>query len=370
MLGDGCVRSEPPGYLLDAEPGSVDCGRFEALLAEAALATSAPTGAVLLDEALDLWRGRAYEEFADRPFAQAEAVRLDELRLAAIEDRAELALQLGEPARAVANLEAMLVEHPLRERARSLLMTALYGQGRHAAALECFRAYRTQLAEDLGLEPSPSLQAIEVRILNHDLAEVAFPSRVRASPSWAVRAGAFVGRDDESARLIEVVRAHRLVTITGVGGIGKTRLIAETLPELSRRLGLPATVVELVAVEPGQVAAAVATALGLATTGEAASDDIVEYLSISSGLLVLGQLRACAQRGRPAGSGDARPGPGDASAHHEPALDRAPRRAAPAAPTPRCSRPRQPARARRADRSDAPVRRPCPASPTRLRDGP
>ena len=205
-LGDGCVRSEPAGYVLDAEPESVDCGRFEALVAEGAVATTASTGADLLDEALGLWRGRAYEEFADRPFAQAEAVRLDELRLAAIEDRAELALQLGEPARAVADLEAMLVEHPLRERARSLLMTAPYGQGRHAAALECFRAYRTQLAEDLGLEPSPSLQAIEVRILNHDLPDIVFPSRVRASPSWAVRAGVFVGRDDESARLVDAVR--------------------------------------------------------------------------------------------------------------------------------------------------------------------
>ncbi len=88
-LGDGCVRSEPAGYVLDAEPGSVDCGRFEALVAEAAVATTVSTGAVLLDEALGLWRGRAYEEFADRLFARAEAVRLDELRLAAIEDRAE-----------------------------------------------------------------------------------------------------------------------------------------------------------------------------------------------------------------------------------------------------------------------------------------
>ena len=288
-LGDGFVRSAPAGYVLDAAPESVDCGRFEALVDEAAVAASAATGADLLDEALGLWRGRAYEEFADRPFAQTEAVRLDELRLAAIEDRAEIALRLGEPARAVADLEAMLAEHPLRERARGLLMTALYGQGRHVAALECFRAYRRQLAEDRGLEPSPSLQAIEVRILNHDLPDIA-PARplgVRASPSWAVRTGVFVGRDDESARLVEALRAHRLVTITGVGGVGKTRLVAETVPELSRRLGLPATVVELAAVVPGQVAATVAAALGLAMTGDTEVDDVVEYLSISSGLLVL-----------------------------------------------------------------------------------
>ncbi len=289
VLGSGSVRSDPRGYLLDAEPGAVDAGRFEALLAEAAVAQSALYRADLLDEALRMWRGRAYEEFSDRSFAQAEAVRLDELRLGAVEDRADLALQLGEPVRAAADLEAMLVAHPLRERARSLLMTALYDQGRHVAALESFRSYQQQLADDLGLDPSPALRAVEAGILNHEMPHLvrATPSRGRAASSWAMPADAFVGRDDESTQLLDAVAEHPLVTITGVGGVGKTRLAAQVLPWLSRRLGLQATVVELGAVEPADVDTAVAAAFGLGATGERARGDIVEYLSIVSGLLVL-----------------------------------------------------------------------------------
>ena len=282
-LGTALVRSAPTGYVLDADPSSVDCVRFEALLADATAAPVPATRADLLDEALGLWRGRAYEEFSDRSFAEPEAVRLDELRLAAIEDRAEVALQLGELGRAVAELESMLLEHPLRERARALLMTALYSQGRHAAAIECFRVYRDHLADELGLQPSPALRAMESRILSHDLDDPVPSTR----PARPTRTGAFVGRDDASAWLVEALRERRLVTITGVGGVGKTRLVAEILPKLSRRLGMCATVVELGSVSPGSVARAVASSLDLSASDDPATSAIAEYLSVGCRLLVL-----------------------------------------------------------------------------------
>lgn len=127
-LGDGVLRTGPAGYLLDPAPGALDAVRFEALRARAAGAPAAQAAA-LLDEALAQWRGPAYAEFADRDFARPEAVRLDELRLATVEDRAELSLELGDVTSAVTTLDALIAGHPLRELARGLLMTALYHAG-------------------------------------------------------------------------------------------------------------------------------------------------------------------------------------------------------------------------------------------------
>ena len=285
-LGDGVLRAEPAGYVLGTD--ALDAARFEDLRSRAAGAPAAQAAA-LLDEALGLWRGPAYAEFADRDFARAEAVRLDELRLATVEDRADLSLELGDVDEAVSVLEALVIEHPLRERARGLLMTALYQVGRPAEALARFRDYRSLLADELGLDPSPSLRDLEVRILGNSLpAPVPRPvPRAAAPPAWLVAGTAFVGRDDETAMLADAVGRHRLVTITGTGGVGKTRLLAEMLPELGDRLGLPATVVELAAAVPGRVDTTVAAALGVTANAEAPREAVLDYLSIAATLLVL-----------------------------------------------------------------------------------
>lgn len=156
------------GYRLRLRRSQLDAARFEDLLGcvrnedgEAALER--------LDQALALWRGRALAEFADRPFAAPDAVRLEELREGAREQRGELLLTLGRSAEAVAALEALVAEQPHRERARGLLMEALYRQGRHTEALAAYRSWRRQLAEDLGLDPSPALQRLESEILRHTL---------------------------------------------------------------------------------------------------------------------------------------------------------------------------------------------------------
>jgi len=287
VLGDGVLRTGPAGYVLDPGPGALDVVRFEALRGRAA-GVPAVQAAALLDEALALWRGPAYAEFAGRDFARPEAVRLDGLRLATVEDRAELSLDLGQVTMAVTTLDALIAGYPLRERARGLLMTALYQAGQPTEALERYREYRTLLASELGLDPSPALRDLQVRILGHDLPAAPPPARRRvpAAPAWLITSTAFVGREDDTAALIEAVGAHRLVTVTGTGGVGKTRLVAEALGGLSDRFGLPVTVTELAGATAGHADGAVAAALGLGATA-AVRAAILEYLSISAGLLVL-----------------------------------------------------------------------------------
>jgi predicted ATPase/DNA-binding SARP family transcriptional activator len=287
VLGGGVLQAGPAGYLIDPGPGGLDAGRFEALRAQAA-GVPAPRAAGLLDEALALWRGPAYAEFADRDFARPQAVRLDELRLATIEDRAELSLELGEITEAATALDALVAAHPLRERARGLLMTALYRAGRAAEALDRYHDYRTLLASELGLDPSPALQDLQARILAHKLAGASGPAHrpAAAAPAWLVMPTAFLGREDDIAALLDAAGTHRLVTVTGTGGVGKTRLVAEALGRLSERLGLPVTVTELAGAPPGEADTAVAVALGLGPAPSVRAA-VLEYLSISAVLLVL-----------------------------------------------------------------------------------
>jgi class 3 adenylate cyclase/DNA-binding winged helix-turn-helix (wHTH) protein len=167
------IRTEARGYVLD---GETDLARCEALRAEAAGAAPARAAALLRD-ALALWRGEPLAEFAAEPFAAAEAVRLDELRVAVLEERLGADLLLGRHAEAVGELEALVAAYPLREGLRTRLMLALYRSGRQAEALESYRAARSVLVEELGIEPGPELQRLERAILEHDpsLAPAAAP---------------------------------------------------------------------------------------------------------------------------------------------------------------------------------------------------
>lgn len=168
LLGTDAIRGEPAGYRLVVDPDVVDAARFEALHRQARDAPARPARE-LLEQALALWRGPAYAEFADRDFASAEAVRLDELRVACVEDLAEVRIEAGEAGAALPALVALVGEHPLRERARGLLMTARYRAGRVSEALDTFHKYRTVLADELGLDPSPAIRDLHQRILSHDV---------------------------------------------------------------------------------------------------------------------------------------------------------------------------------------------------------
>ena len=161
------IETEQPGYVLRLGHDELDLFSFERLLAEADGAEPG-TAAARLREALALWRGAALSEFAYERFAQAAIGRLEELRLVAIERRVEADLALGRQGQVVAELEGLIVEHPLREGFRRQLMLALYRSGRQAEALTAYRECRRAFVDEFGLEPSPALQELERAILRHD----------------------------------------------------------------------------------------------------------------------------------------------------------------------------------------------------------
>ena len=184
-LGDGLVVTRGRGYVLETGADQVDADRFNALSAEGrgALEAGEPRAAAKrLREALALWRGPALADFAYEEFAQSAIARLEEARLETLEDRLDADLALGAQAGLVGELEALVAEHPLRERLQGQLMLALYRSGRQADALDSYRRARESLVEELGLEPSPRLQELERAILAHDPALDA-PARVPRPPS-------------------------------------------------------------------------------------------------------------------------------------------------------------------------------------------
>ena len=159
------------GYVLRAAQGEVDADRFRRLVSEARdkLSAGDPGSAgAALREALGLWRGAPLAEFASESFAKGEITRLEEARLAALEDRIEADLALGEHAVLVGELQALVYEHPLRERLRGQLMLALFRAGRQSDALAVYRELSRLLREELGLEPSSRLRALELAILQRD----------------------------------------------------------------------------------------------------------------------------------------------------------------------------------------------------------
>ena len=177
---EGLIVTRPPGYLLRLEPGQLDLHRFEELVHEAR-STGDPAQALMtLNEALALWRGPPLQEFAFDGFAQAEISRIEELHLAAVERRIEIELALGRDGDHVAELEALVAVHPLRERLVGQLMLALYRAGRQAEALEVYRTIRRRFADELGIEPGTELQELHRAILNHDASLDARAPHVRA----------------------------------------------------------------------------------------------------------------------------------------------------------------------------------------------
>ena len=254
--GGEVVVTRPPGYLVHVDPATVDAFRFEALVTQAReriVQGEAGPAAVMLREALGLWRGPALADVADLPRAQAEAVRLEEARLAALEDRVEADLACGRHTEVVAELDALTRAHPFRERLWAQRMVALYRAGRQADALRVYQELRVRLGEELGLEPTGALRRLEGAILRHEPDLDWPPQRARPEPS-SVRTGilageeispvvpmpallteigrVFVGRELELNRLEALWtqaagHGRRLALLFGEPGVGKTRLAAE-----------------------------------------------------------------------------------------------------------------------------------------------
>lgn len=203
VLGRDVVTWEPPGYAL--RTGSSDLAEFRALVA-----------ARDYDGALALWRGEPLAEFDGEPFAVGFARRMAEERLAVVEDWAEARLASGQ----AVSLADEVARHPLRERLRGLHMRALFLAGRQVEALESYAELRRELAEEQGLEPGPELTAVHQALLSHEIA------RPRTNLPAAVTE--LVGREGAVREVGALLGASRLVTLTGPGGVGKTRLAVET----------------------------------------------------------------------------------------------------------------------------------------------
>lgn len=265
------VEFQPAGYRLAVDRDEFDAHRFVRLAADGRRALAAGDhgrAAALLRPALDLWRGAPLADVLDAPFARVEAARLAELRLGAVEDRVEAMLGLGGYQPLVAELVELVAAHPLRERLRGQLMRALDGSGRRVEALAAFEDARRVFAEELGADPSAELAAIHLAVLRGDQfrADQLHGDR---SPHAAVsrlpcQLTSFVGRDGELRRVGELLARSRLVTLSGPGGVGKTRLALEAAGQSVGDVCL----VELAACGAGaDVPRAVLHALGLRDAG-------------------------------------------------------------------------------------------------------
>jgi predicted ATPase/DNA-binding SARP family transcriptional activator len=232
-LGQDAIVASPDGYAL--ADAAVDALEFEELLGQVRRALRAgdpATAADAVQVALGLWRGPALHGLTDTPWFDAEARRLESLRVDAVEEKFEAALALGEHREVVAAVRAALQEYPFRERLWGQLMLALYRSGRQPDALAAFGEARRTLAVELALEPGPELQRLQEAVLANDPAIAPHPVPRRRRGNLPAPATSLVGREAALAQVIALVRDHRLVTLTGPPGVGKSRLALEAARSL------------------------------------------------------------------------------------------------------------------------------------------
>jgi predicted ATPase/DNA-binding SARP family transcriptional activator len=293
-LGDpGVLVTTTAGYRLGVGDDELDVDVFERRLAagRAALAAGrAELAAGLVGEALALWRGTPLTEFAWAPFAPAEIARLEELHLEALELRIDAGLAAGRHAELVAELQRLTSGHPWRERLHAQLMLALYRSGRQAEALEAYQQARSMLVQQLGIEPGPTLRDIHQAVLAHD-ASLELGTRTSgrggALPAPTNRT---IGRAGDVQAVVERLRGGvRLLTLTGSGGVGKTRLALEAAWAVEPDFADGAWFVSLAAIRRARdVPGAIVSALSIVVlAGEPAEGAVDRWLSAKHLLLVV-----------------------------------------------------------------------------------
>ena len=287
-LPEDMLTTRSPGYVIRVEPDALDLHRFERLVDEgrSLLARGlAADASERLRDAQSLWRGPALADFAYESFAQAAIARLEEIRLAAAELRIDADLALGRHDELTGELEALVAEHPLRERLRKYLMTALYRSGRQAEALDVYQDARRALVDELGIDPSPALQELERAILRQDPSLDVPPLEALANTSLPSPASSFVGREHELAELLSRIEGGaRLLTLTGPGGSGKTRLALEAAASLVPSYNAGAFWVGLGALrDPALVTETISQKLG-------AKDGLAEHIADREMLVLVDNL--------------------------------------------------------------------------------
>ncbi len=260
-LPEGLIEGQTDGYRLTVEPDAVDAVRFERLVGQARHDQN-PRRVRLLREALALWRGAAMQDVGLQESAAFDAAvtRLEELRLTATEDRFDAEISLGHGVELVTELTDLVAAHPVRERLVAALMRALVASGRVTEALLVYQRTREALADALGVDPSPELSALHVALLRGELGQRGESRKTNLRAELT----SFIGRDADVAAVGKLIAEHRLTTLIGPGGSGKTRLATETARTLLGDLPDGAWLVELAAIgADDDVAQAAFDGLGL-----------------------------------------------------------------------------------------------------------
>ena len=286
---DARIVARPPGYSLEIEPSAVDAWRFEAHQL-AARADVAPAAVIEANErALACFSGAPYAEFADHEWARADVLRLEELRTVAREEVLWARLELGEDRTIVADLEVLVSEHPLRERPWHALAVALHRSGRSPDALRRIATFRGILRDELGLDPPAAIRDLEARILDSDPALLITPLAGRRARRLSAEVTPLVGRSADLAAIVRHLAGHRLITLVGPGGVGKTRLAMRVAADVWDERHGEVYVVELAPVQdPLSTVASVATAIDVHQRQHLSVEEtLVDYLRGRRALLVL-----------------------------------------------------------------------------------
>ncbi|HEX3265644.1 MAG TPA: BTAD domain-containing putative transcriptional regulator [Candidatus Limnocylindrales bacterium] len=288
--GAAGIERTDRGYVLSLPAAAVDALEFERLArngADLVAGDAVRRGREMLVQALRLWRGRPFGDVGAEGTLAVAADRFEQLRMLAIERRIEADLALDRGAEVVDELEGLVRDHPFRERLWLHLMLALYRSGRQADALAAYHRARAALQDELGIEPGEELRALEAAILQQAVPAI---ERGAAEPSsLPLPVSSFVGREAELASLGPQLRTQRLVTLTGVGGVGKTRLALELARRAAEAFRDGVTFVDLSPLaDPHLVAGELATALGVREQGEREVVDLLaDHVRGTELLLVL-----------------------------------------------------------------------------------